>query len=104
MPSGSAAGGAPSGWAPGGRAVLDTMEKQLKLSEHYMEPSRAGLYRFGNVSSTSVWYVLAWDELRSDVRSFRIDRITSIEVTRAGFRVRPPDAFIDAVELDARTL
>ena len=46
----------------GGRAVLDTMEKQLKLSEHYMEPSRAGLYRFGNVSSTSVWYVLAFIE------------------------------------------
>ena len=46
----------------GGRAVLDTMEKQLRLSKHYMEPSRAGLYRFGNVSSTSVWYVLAFIE------------------------------------------
>lgn len=54
--------------------------------------------------SQPVWYVLAWDELRGDVRSFRIDRITSIEVTRAGFRVRPPDAFVDAVELEARTL
>jgi 3-ketoacyl-CoA synthase len=34
----------------GGRAVLDTMEKALSLSPRYMEPSRAGLYRFGNVS------------------------------------------------------
>ena len=40
---------------PGGRAVLDTMEKQLSLSQELMEPSRAGLYRFGNVSSTSIW-------------------------------------------------
>jgi predicted naringenin-chalcone synthase len=41
----------------GGRAVLDTMEKQLALSAELMEPSRAGLYRFGNVSSTSIWCV-----------------------------------------------
>jgi predicted naringenin-chalcone synthase len=39
----------------GGRAVLDTMEKALNLSQEKMEPSRAGLFRFGNVSSTSVW-------------------------------------------------
>jgi predicted naringenin-chalcone synthase len=41
--------------ASGGRAVLDTMEKALSLSQEKMEPSRAGLFRFGNVSSTSVW-------------------------------------------------
>jgi len=46
----------------GGRAVLDTMEKALSLSAEKMEPSRAGLFRFGNVSSTSVWYVLAYVE------------------------------------------
>jgi predicted naringenin-chalcone synthase len=31
------------------------MEKALALSADKMEPSRAGLFRFGNVSSTSVW-------------------------------------------------
>jgi hypothetical protein len=46
----------------GGRAVLDTMEKALALSADKMEPSRAGLFRMGNVSSTSVWYVLAYIE------------------------------------------
>eukprot|EP00878_Enallax_costatus_P003354 GHUV01003563.1.p1 GENE.GHUV01003563.1~~GHUV01003563.1.p1 ORF type:complete len:536 (+),score=169.57 GHUV01003563.1:329-1936(+) len=46
----------------GGRAVLDTMEKALSLNPEMMEPSRAGLYRFGNVSSTSIWYVLAYIE------------------------------------------
>uniref|UniRef100_A0A383VE34 3-ketoacyl-CoA synthase n=1 Tax=Tetradesmus obliquus TaxID=3088 RepID=A0A383VE34_TETOB len=53
----------------GGRAVLDTMEKQLALSTELMEPSRAGLYRFGNVSSTSIWYVLAFIESFRGVRA-----------------------------------
>ncbi|KAI8474465.1 MAG: FAE1/Type III polyketide synthase-like protein-domain-containing protein [Monoraphidium minutum] len=52
----------------GGRAVLDTMEKAMRLPAEYMEPSRAGLYRFGNVSSTSVWYVLAFIESYRGVR------------------------------------
>ncbi len=52
----------------GGRAVLDTMERQLGLSQELMEPSRAGLYRFGNVSSTSIWYVLAYTESFRGVR------------------------------------
>ncbi|KIZ01891.1 3-ketoacyl-CoA synthase 4 [Monoraphidium neglectum] len=52
----------------GGRAVLDTMEKALRLPQEYMEPSRAGLYRFGNVSSTSIWYVLAFIESYRGVR------------------------------------
>jgi predicted DNA-binding transcriptional regulator YafY len=54
--------------------------------------------------STPVWYVLAWDQLRDDIRSFRIDRIDQIEVTPSTFRVRPPDRFVGSVELDARPL
>jgi hypothetical protein len=39
----------------GGRAVIDGMQKHLALSDKSIEPSRAGLYRWGNVSSASVW-------------------------------------------------
>jgi 3-ketoacyl-CoA synthase len=46
----------------GGRAVVDAIEKQLNLSRALVEPSRAGLYRFGNISSSSIWYVLAYIE------------------------------------------
>jgi predicted naringenin-chalcone synthase len=31
------------------------MQKHLNLSDAAIEPSRAGLWRWGNVSSASVW-------------------------------------------------
>ena len=40
---------------PGGRAVIDEIEKQLVLGRSVVEPSRASLFRFGNVSSSSIW-------------------------------------------------
>jgi 3-ketoacyl-CoA synthase len=46
----------------GGRGVIDAIEQQLALGPDAAEPSRAGLYRYGNVSSSSIWYVLAFIE------------------------------------------
>lgn len=51
-----------------------------------------------------VWYVLAWDRLRNDHRSFRLDRIARVSLDRSTFRLRSPERFIDTVELAARTL
>lgn len=39
----------------GGRAVIDEIEKQLRLTNEMVEPSRAVLYRYGNTSSSSIW-------------------------------------------------
>ncbi|KAG6538076.1 hypothetical protein ZIOFF_003179 [Zingiber officinale] len=52
----------------GGRAVLDTMESNLELSRWHMEPSRMTLYRFGNTSSSSLWYELAYAETKGRMR------------------------------------
>jgi 3-ketoacyl-CoA synthase len=39
--------------------VIDEIEKQLSLGRTAVEPSRASLFRFGNVSSSSIWWVPA---------------------------------------------
>ena len=51
-----------------------------------------------------VWYALAWDRLREDVRFFRLDRLQRIQALAADFRLRPPDPFLKAGEPEARTM
>ncbi|KEH29885.1 3-ketoacyl-CoA synthase-like protein [Medicago truncatula] len=60
----------------GGKAVLDEIQKVLGLSDFQLEPSKMTLYRYGNTSSSSVWYELAYCEAKGRIR--KGDRIWQI--------------------------
>lgn len=53
----------------GGRGVIDAIEKNLKLPPHYLDASRATLYKYGNTSSSSIWYEMQYHENHSDMKS-----------------------------------
>ncbi|CAL5184377.1 unnamed protein product [Lathyrus oleraceus] len=52
----------------GGRAVIQAIERNLKLKKQDVEPSKMSLYRFGNTSSASIWYELSYIEAKGRMK------------------------------------
>lgn len=52
----------------GGKAVIDAIKENLKLKDRDVEASKTTLYRFGNTSSSSVWYELSYLEAKGKVK------------------------------------
>ncbi|KAI3682091.1 hypothetical protein L2E82_50123 [Cichorium intybus] len=55
------------------KTVVNELQRNLGLSDANMEASRATLHRFGNTSSSSIWYELAYLEAKGRVK--RGDRV-----------------------------
>ncbi len=60
------------------------------------EKKRDVIYRAA--LSYPVWYILAWDHLREDVRTFRCDRIERARTTGQEFRLRSKGEFENAIK------
>jgi predicted DNA-binding transcriptional regulator YafY len=88
------------------RPLLETFTRQHVAEIRYSDQTGTLSHRSIEVHylyySLPVWYALAWDRLRNDIRSFRIDRIASATIAAGAFKLRPPDQFLDAVESGTR--
>ncbi|MEW5303445.1 MAG: hypothetical protein WDW36_006135 [Sanguina aurantia] len=62
----------------GGAKVLDGISAALRLDERYMVPSRAVLHDYGNISSSTTWYTMAFVESCQGVK--RGDRVLQVGV------------------------
>lgn len=50
-----------------------------------------------------VWYLLCWDHLRDDARTFRCDRLVNVNVHEDNFKLRPFEDFERAMQGNALT-
>ncbi|MGQ0457229.1 MAG: helix-turn-helix transcriptional regulator [Hyphomicrobium sp.] len=72
-------------------------DMQARVTEREVEPHYLFL-------SAPVWYVLAWDNLRQDVRTFRIDRILKAVASPRKFPARSAGPFMRLTEFTAEAL
>lgn len=70
-------------------ACRDQLQLRFDYADRQGQPSQRLVEPQGVVHAERRWYLVAWDTLRVDWRTFRIDRMTSAAEVGAHFRPRP---------------
>lgn len=78
-----------------GAGVGERRRLRIRYRPQSGEDSERAVDPYGVVFHAGRWYMVGYDHLREDLRTFRVDRMA--EVTRSGEAFRPPEDF-DAVE------
>lgn len=71
--------------------AIDYVDQKGATTSREVEPQ----FLYLNVP---VWYILAWDRLRSAIRYFRIDRIMAVRPLETTFRLADPRPFLAEAE------
>lgn len=81
-----------------GRAFLEMRPLTIAYADRKGRITRREIEPHYLLLNMPAWYINAWDRLRDDVRTFRIDRIRAAEVAACRFSPRDPKPFLKMAE------
>jgi predicted DNA-binding transcriptional regulator YafY len=90
---------APQELMPIVEAFFNLRRVEIAYSDRYGVPTVRKVEPQFLYYAAPIWYLLAHDRLRNDIRSFRVDRIRGITVLEQSFRPAAPEPYLAAVEL-----
>ncbi|OED41311.1 hypothetical protein AB833_09875 [Chromatiales bacterium (ex Bugula neritina AB1)] len=73
------------------RAIIEYRSGDRKITRRLIEPHYL-------VLNFPVWYMLCWDDLRTDTRTFRLDRIRSLAICSETFKLLPYSDFEESMK------
>jgi predicted DNA-binding transcriptional regulator YafY len=77
------------------RAFFDMRVLEIRYSDEATKMTTRQIEPQFLYLSVPAWYLLAWDRLRDDIRTFRIDRIHKAAVLETTFRLRDRRTFLE---------
>lgn len=80
------------------RGFFESKQLEIEYSDESRRQTKRVIEPHYLLFSWPVWYILAWDHLRSDIRFFRVDRIHGCGMTSLDFEVRDQERFKRAIE------
>ncbi len=83
--------------APLQKGFFENKQLEIKYSDESKKRTTRTIEPHFLLFNWPVWYILAWDHLRSDVRVFRVDRILTCALTKNSFQMRDRIKFEQSV-------